>query len=191
MVDLSKSTNVFPLLADTRTLVFLYLSALLFLTGCGVESSARPIRDEPAGEGDTVTVTPNVASDATASPSAELELHPSSYIDCEGLAVHDSIFLQEISTDPIVLHYYGLELIEDRPISMTCKGMAVFQTRRTAGGEPPHERYLTGRLVKQENIGKYFDSRQRRGYGAIYEHIVQIQDVYIVIQSYTMSSDSD
>ena len=128
-----------------------------------------------------------VAPEPTSSSPKTRDLHPSSYIDCEGLAVYDSIFIQEISTSPIALHYYNLEMVTDSPYFMYCRGMGVFRTRRMPEGEPPHERLIMAQLVPKEKMGSFLNARRDEQH--LIGNIVPIKDVYIVITSGLVHSE--
>ena len=189
-----------------RVLVFLCLLVFL-ITACGDETPSPPITDIPVDFGGAGTTTPEaivstsktddsadaggtatVTTEPTATTSDVLDLHPSSYIDCEGLALYDSMFIQEISSNPIALQYFGLEMVTDGPYFMYCKGMAVFQTVRMPNGEPPHERLLMAQLIPKDKVGVFVNAR--RGDPLQIGNIVPIEDVYISITSGVESSGS-
>ena len=196
--------NVILCLRTLSIPVWLYLISLLVLTACGGVASAPPLTEVP-----TDTVTPEatasrsvpltdeladaegaegVAPEATSISPETRDLHPSSYIDCERLAVHDSIFIQEISTSPIALRYYNLEMVTDSPYFMYCKGMAVFRTRRMPEGEPPRERLIMAQLIPKERYGDFLNARRDEPH--LIGNIVPIEDVYISITSGFVSSGS-
>lgn len=146
-------------------------------------ATASPSKtDIPVDVGDTTTVT----SEPTALTFSARGLHPSSYIDCEGLALYDSMFHRAVSSTLIALHYFNLQVVTDDPYFMYCKGMAVFETRRTPEREPPHERLIIAQLIPEESIQAFLNARR----GDLYLNVVPIEDVYISIVSGVESSDS-
>ena len=149
----------------------LCLALFLVSVACNVTTTQETPANMPTQR--NITNTPIVP---TNTPVQSLELYPSSYFGCDELALHDAMFIEQISTDPTTLRYSGLRVISDGMLFMRCEGTAAFR------GQAPHKRCIFAELF-QTNTPNTLIQRRREHISLLYEHYLPIPGGLIAVKS--------